>query len=273
MMIATMADVTVPDTQLSQPAPRGKRAAPTNSERPPGGGTTRAGASAHAGSEALLLDIAVHELRSPLTVIQGYASLLEGGDLGGLEAPAQKAVRVIATKAREAQEIATSLLTVARLESNELNIESTTTPLCPLLETALERVRPRLELAGAALDVECPAGLEALADADLVTRILDNLVNNALIYSDPPAAVSLVARPGATWVEIRVSDRGPGVAEADRERIFERFVRGAGAERAAGTGLGLYISRECARRMGGDLTLEESGPGRGSTFLLCLPAV
>jgi two-component system sensor histidine kinase SenX3 len=102
---------------------------------------------------------------------------------------------------------------------------------------------------------------------------MDNLVNNALIYSDPPAtvavAVTVRAAPGA--VEIRVGDRGPGVPEGDRERIFERFVRGAGAGRAAGTGLGLYVSRECARRMGGDLMLERSRPGEGSTFLLRLP--
>jgi signal transduction histidine kinase len=268
-----MADVTVADTQLSQPAPREKQVASTSAGAAAARAEDRPPAGPQASSDALLLDIAVHELRSPLTVIQGYASLLEGGDLGGLDAAALKAVRVIAAKAREAQEMATSLLTVARLESNELRIEPTPTPLRPLLEAAHDRVGPRLELAGASLDVECPDGLEALADAELVARILDNLVNNALIYSDPPATVGLVARPAAGWVEIRVSDRGPGVPEDDRERIFERFVRGAGAERAAGTGLGLYVSRECARRMGGDLSLEASGPGQGSTFLLRLPAV
>jgi signal transduction histidine kinase len=221
-----------------------------------------------------LLDIAVHELRSPLTVIQGYASLLDGGDLGSLEAPALKAVRVIATKAREAQEIAGSVLTVARLESNELRIDRAPVPLGALLQALRDRLGPRLELAGATLDLDCPPGLTALADSDLVARIMDNLVNNALIYSDPPAAVSLSARRPATGgvVEIRVSDRGPGVSDDDRERIFERFVRGAGAERAAGTGLGLYVSRECARRMGGELALESTGTGAGSTFRLTLPA-
>jgi len=226
----------------------------------------------HPNSEALFLDIAVHELRSPLTVIQGYASLLEGGDLGSLDAPALKAIRVIAAKAREAQEIATSLLTVARLESNELRIDRVTTPLRPLLEAAHDRVGPRLELAGADLRVDCPAGLEVLADTDLVARIMDNLVNNALTYSDAPATVALTVRPAPEAVEIRVGDRGPGVPEGERERIFQRFVRGAGATRAAGTGLGLYVSRECARRMGGDLSLEASDEGQGSTFLLRLPA-
>jgi signal transduction histidine kinase len=226
-------------------------------------------ASQRAKSE--LLDIAVHELRSPLTVIQGYAALLDGGDLGELAEPAARAVRVIANKAREAQEIATSLLTVARLESNDLHIERKRIRLRALLEAVRDRMVPRLDLTGATLTLDCTDTLEMAADAALATRVIDNLVNNALTYSDPPAAVAISARRTATGIEIRVSDHGSGVSEADRERIFERFVRGAGAERAAGTGLGLYVSRECARRMGGELVLERSRPGEGSTFLLCLP--
>jgi len=220
-----------------------------------------------------LLDIAVHELRSPLTVIQGYASLLDGGDLGELGEAALKAVRVIAAKAHEAQEVATSLLTVARLESNELRIDREEIALAALLDAVHDRVGPRLDLGGGTLSLDCPAGARAKGDADLVSRIMDNLVNNALIYSDAPATVVLTVRSAPGAVDIRVSDRGPGIPEADRERIFERFVRGAGAGRAAGTGLGLYLSRECARRMGGALSLERSRPGEGSTFLLRLPPV
>ncbi len=219
-----------------------------------------------------LLDIAVHELRSPLTVIQGYASLLDGGDLGELGEAALKAVRVIAAKAHEAQEVAASLLTVARLESNELRIHRDEIVLAALLDAVHDRVGPRLDLGGGTLTLDCPTGAQALGDADLVARIMDNLVNNALTYSDAPATVALTVRPAPEAVEIRVGDRGPGVPEGERERIFQRFVRGAGATRAAGTGLGLYVSRECARRMGGDLVLEASEIGVGSTFRLTLPA-
>ena len=220
-----------------------------------------------------LLDIAVHELRSPLTVIQGYASLLEAGDLGALGEAALKAVRVIAAKAHEAQEVATSLLTVARLESNALRIDREEIPLAQLLDAVRDRVGPRLDLGGGTLSLDCPTAARALGDAALVGRIMDNLVNNALIYSDAPATVSITAGTSSGGVEIRVADRGPGVPEQDRERIFDRFVRGAGAGRAAGTGLGLYVSRECARRMGGELVLEASEVRKGSTFLLTLPAV
>jgi len=224
------------------------------------------------GTKSELLEIALHELRSPLTVIQGYSSLLAAGELGSLEEPALKAIRIIATKASEAQELATTLLTVARLESNELRIERRTLPLRHLLDSVRDRAAPRLHLARAGMTVDCPRELGVVGDASLVAGILDNLINNAVIYSDPPVVISLTASLAGGQVELRVSDRGPGVAEADRSRIFDRFARGAGSERVAGTGLGLYVSRECARRMGGDLTLETSGPGAGSTFLLRLPA-
>lgn len=219
-----------------------------------------------------LLDIAVHELRSPLTVIQGYASLLEAGDLGRLEATGVRAVRAVATKAREAQEIVTTLLTVARLEADELRIDRDTVVLAPLLQGVRDRSRPRLELAGATLSVTCPPELSAIGDEVLVARIMDNLVSNAITYSDPPVEVRVVAASDGGAVTLRVSDRGPGIAEEERERIFERFVRGRGSERASGTGLGLYVSRECARRMGGDLVLEGGHPGQGSTFAVRLLA-
>lgn len=248
------------------------KAPAAGADTPPGGRADDPVAQALERTRSDLLDIAVHELRSPLTVIQGYASLLEAGDLGELGEAALKAVRVIAAKAREAQEVATSLLTVARLESNALRIDREEIPLAHLLAAVAERVGPRLDLGGGTLSLDCPDAARALGDATLVGRIMDNLVNNALIYSEAPAVVSIRVGFSPAGVEIRVGDRGPGVPEQDRERIFERFVRGAGAGRAAGTGLGLYVSRECARRMGGELVLESSVVGEGSTFLLTLSA-
>ena len=220
----------------------------------------------------LLVEIAVHELRSPLTVIQGYASLLASGDLGLVDGAASRALRVISVKAREAQEIAATLLTAVRLDSDDLRMDSRSITVGPLLESIRDRSQPRAELAGATIAVSCPPDLHALGDSGLVARIVDNLVNNALSYSDTPAAVSLSATRSDGRIALRVSDQGLGIPEGERERIFGRFVRGAGAERTSGTGLGLYVSRECARRMGGELAQERTRPGEGSTFVLSLPA-
>jgi len=104
--------------------------------------------------------------------------------------------------------------------------------------------------------------------------VLANLLDNAVKYSRPRSQVQCVVARRAAMAEVRVCDRGEGIAAGEMHRLFTRFGRIAGeANRGIpGTGLGLYISRELARRHGGDITAE-SQPGEGSTFVLSLPLV
>ena len=121
-----------------------------------------------------------------------------------------------------------------------------------------------------AITLEASRPLAASGEERAVIQILVNLIGNAVRHSPPGGRVSL--RFGRTdetaWVT--VSDEGPGIGEADQQRIFERFER-LGSDQP-GTGLGLAIARRLARSMGGDITLE-SPPGQGASFTLALPAV
>jgi len=112
-----------------------------------------------------------------------------------------------------------------------------------------------------------------LADRAMVGKILDNLLNNALTYSDHSPTIRMQARRDADQVAITVADDGAGVAPADQARIFERFARGNDrlSREMPGSGLGLYLSRGLAEQMGGSLQLQASQPGKGSTFVLRLP--
>lgn len=112
-----------------------------------------------------------------------------------------------------------------------------------------------------------------LADRVLIGKILDNLANNALTYSDHPPTIRVQARRDAGQVAITVADDGIGVAPAEQLRIFERFARGTDPlfGEKPGSGLGLYLSRGLAEQMGGSLQLQASQPGKGSTFVLRLP--
>jgi signal transduction histidine kinase len=123
------------------------------------------------------------------------------------------------------------------------------------------------------VEVEVEPGVaSASGDADRIQQVLVNLVDNAAKYGDSPVTVRVEQSNGV--IRICVADRGPGIALAERERIFEKFYRADPqlTRAPSGTGLGLYISRELIHRMGGRLEVR-SRPGAGSTFVVELPTV
>ena len=117
------------------------------------------------------------------------------------------------------------------------------------------------------------AGWLALADPDQFDQVLWAILDNAVSYGARSAVeVSVHTVTDAGEVAITIADHGPGVAEDDRARLFRRFERGADRPTGEGSGLGLYVSRELCRAMGGDLVLEPASPDRGAAFTITLAA-
>jgi signal transduction histidine kinase len=218
------------------------------------------------------MNIAVHELRGPLTVIEGYTELLIRDQGMHLDDEAQRQLATIRRQAGHARTLAEDLLILARLESHELGVAREVIVIGEVVGAAIERALPRARLLSGIVEMSGADGARAAGDTALVSRVLDNLITNAIAYAGrrPIVAVTMAADDGT--VEVRVQDNGPGIHDDERERIFARFARGRRHGAVQGSGLGLYLSRECARRMGGNLILEESGPEAGSRFLLTLPA-
>jgi signal transduction histidine kinase len=225
-------------------------------------------------SKSAFLNMAAHELRTPLSVLRGYVSMLLDGSLGQLAPPVQKPLEIINWKAEELNDLVNDLLFAARVDAGSIPADVVTLDLRDAVAAAVERVKPRADLMEAETSCTLPPGPVVVdADPDHLRRILDNLLNNALTYS-----------AGRPWVQVKVgtepqphvivSDRGVGIPPLERERIFERFYRvnDTTIGPQAGTGLGLYISRGLAERHLGSLRLRESEPGKGSTFVLSLPA-
>jgi signal transduction histidine kinase len=225
-------------------------------------------------AKATVLSLAAHELRTPLAVLRGYLSMLEDGTYEVPQRTAE-AIGILAGKAQELESLVESLLIAARLDAGRVPPAATAVDAAVAVRQALDRLGPRARLEGARLEARLPDGaLLTRADGGHVARILDNLLNNALTYSQRPAQVHVAVRSGR-GVEIVVRDRGVGIPADQRERVFERFARvdGRGSRFTAGLGLGLSISRELAQINGGSLVLEGSRPGQGSTFVLRLPAL
>ena len=219
------------------------------------------------------MSIAVHELRAPLTVTGGYLSMALEGTFGELPKPLRDVLETAQRKTEEAKTLADELLTVARLEGKALTPNAKPVSVADAVRDALARARPRAELVRATVQVEPGNDVTMLADEALVGKILDNLLNNAMTYTDHPPTIRVAARQEGQHVSLTVADDGIGISREDQGRIFARFARGSGPmiTEKPGTGLGLYLSRGLAEQMGGSLQLQSSQPGKGSTFVLRLP--
>ena len=233
--------------------------------------TAQAQAAEQAQSE--FMSIAVHELRAPLTVASGYLGMAMEGAFGELPPALRDVLATAQRKTEEAKLLADELLTVARLEGKVLTLRAEPISVKAALQEALARAGPRAGLVKATITIDPGDDNTVLADRAMVGKILDNLLNNALTYSDHPPTIRMQARRDEDHVVIRVTDDGIGVQTADQPRIFGRFARGTDprSREKPGSGLGLYLSRGLAEQMGGSLRLEASQPGKGSTFVLRLP--
>jgi signal transduction histidine kinase len=215
---------------------------------------------------------ASHELRSPLTSVQGFAELLmlERESLTPRQA---ETVEVILDNCRHLVRLLNDLLDLARSDAGRLSIRPQPTEVAPLVEDVVRTMRARTEADGQVLREEVEPGLPPIyVEPDRIRQILVNLLTNAHEYSPEGASIGVAARAVAAEVEIAVSDDGPGIPAEQLERIFERFTRGdAGlTQRVGGTGLGLAISKSLADLHGGSISAE-STVGEGSTFRLRLP--
>ena len=217
--------------------------------------------------------IASHELRTPLTALQGFSELLAMRRF----APAELA-RIGAIMSAETERlgrIVSDFLDLSRLERGLTpTLRLTRVDAAALIGDAVEvlrRARVTHEF-----EVDCAEALPALeADPDALDRVVKNLVSNAVKYSPTGSRVRVAARahdqPPA--VEITVEDEGPGIADADRARIFEPYYRtAAGARTAGGTGLGLAVVKSLIDAHGGTIRADNVVP-HGTRMTLVLPAV
>ncbi len=192
---------------------------------------------------------ASHELRSPLTSVQGFAELLML-ERDSLTPKQVETVEIILDNCRHLVRLLNDLLDLARSDAGRLAISSQPTELAPLIDDAVRTMRGQTDGARQTLTQRIEPGLPLVeVEPDRIRQILVNLLTNAHEYSPGEASIEVTARVIGAEVEVAVSDDGPGIPEGQLEHIFERFVRGdAGlTQRVGGTGLGLAISEIAGR--------------------------
>ena len=217
-----------------------------------------------------LTQMVIHDLKSPLTVIRSSISMFLKGHLGETS-PQQQRILVRADESSQRiLQLIDNLLDVERLEAGVLVLQPRSIQSANWLRESLANWELVAEAQGKRLHVCIPEALPSLfGDRELLQRVLNNLLTNALKYSSPEGTVEVIASAESSIVVIKVIDDGPGVPDSDKLRIFEKFAQVEGTERR-GTGLGLTFCKMVVEAHGGMLVVGDNPTG-GAVFRLALP--
>jgi signal transduction histidine kinase len=211
---------------------------------------------------------ASHDLRNPITMIRGYATMLQM--VGSLNERQKEYVEKIIKAAGEMMGLIDNLLDLGRIEAG-LGLQLEPLAIEPVLDGALQAVRPEALRKDIELSVEMGDELRPVqGDGTLIRQALLNLLDNALKFTPNGGKVKVRVGVQGEWLRIAISDSGPGIAPMDQARIFEKFRSASRDGGGQGIGLGLAIVRSIAEQHGGRVSVE-SRLGEGSTFYLELP--
>jgi len=231
---------------------------------------------ARARERHLLLSVS-HDLRTPLTSIRGFAEAIQDGAI----ADSSQAAAVIIAESRRLERLVGDLLDLTKLEARQMSIALRPTDVTEVVTTTAEGFRPAAAKSGLSLVLRIPGqdGLAdvpsvppLIADPDRLAQLLANLLENAITFARSVVSVGLAEDGASGGCVITVEDDGPGIAQGDLQRVFERFYRAdRGPSRAMGSGLGLAIVAELAAAMGASVRAESPvNDDGGSRFVLTL---
>jgi signal transduction histidine kinase len=213
-------------------------------------------------------DIA-HELRTPVSVIMGHAEAVHDGVM----APSLESFEIIRDEVERLDGLIEDLRTLSRADAGELSIEFQPVSPARLLEKIQSMHKQHAANRHIAIDLQVAPGLPDIsADPGRMVQVLSNLVDNALLYTPEGGRILISAQLAAGGLEMRVQDSGPGIAENELERVFERFYRSDPSRQrnAGGSGLGLAIAKSIVEKHNGRIWAE-SKPGEGATIVINLP--
>jgi len=212
-----------------------------------------------------------HELKTPLTIIQGFLELVLSDDTGPLSDLQRDFLTSALEEGDRFKKILDDLLDLSRFEATEFSFERKTVDLSAVLRQTAYGFTGEARRRGIALETAVPAGLAVCGDRERLYQAFANLIANAIKYTEK-GEVALSATRKESSVQISVRDSGIGIETEELERIFEQFYRVDNelTRKVGGTGIGLSIVQKIVRRHGGSIAVHSS-PGKGSTFTVTLP--
>lgn len=208
-----------------------------------------------------------HQLKTPLSIMSGYASLLGEADLS--EEERAEYSRTVARESERLVGLIDDMLRLSRIDHREIRPRAEVFALGEQLRQTILQLQPRWSRAGLTLEADIP-DLDVTGDPELLAQVWSNLLDNAVKFTPPGGHVAVALRRTEAGLEVTVRDDGPGMDEATLSRIFEQFYQGDTPHRGEGSGLGLALCKRIVELHGGTIAAE-SRPGEGSCFTVTLP--
>ncbi|HWQ83026.1 MAG TPA: GAF domain-containing protein, partial [Anaerolineales bacterium] len=221
----------------------------------------------------LITETLVHDLRSPLSAVVSAIDVMEGGLTNESQAEIMpQALQVARRGSMRVLGMIESLLDISRLQSGSLELTRIPVDMQTVVDSVLIDFLPQAQDYGVIVHSKVPPGLVASADLTKITRVITNLLDNALKFTPPGGKVAFTGASGDGLIELRISDSGPGVPVDFREKIFDQFAQVPGQRgRRRGSGLGLTFCKLAVEAHGGRIWVETPSSG-GSVFVFTLPA-
>lgn len=219
------------------------------------------------------LSVASHELRTPMGAVRANLAMILNGDYGPVNKGLVEPLTDMKDSTVRLVELVNDLLNVARIEAGRLQFTLVDFPIAEAVRGVVANLAPL----GKEKDVhisltKSKVDAKVQADIDKMKQVLTNLIGNSLKFTDK-GSIIVDIQVHKDMAEVTVTDTGIGITSDDQNKLFSKFKQITTAQdgKPAGTGLGLYISREVVRKMGGDMWIKESVPGKGSTFVFTVP--
>lgn len=217
------------------------------------------------------ISIASHELRTPMTAIKGYVSMLLDGDYGKLPDVVMQPLKDISVSTQRLISLVNDLLNISRIEAGRLKVSVETFDLKQLVDDTVKSLLPiamenKIEMTSSLTSVNVSA------DKSISAQILNNLIGNSLKFTEK-GSIKVTSVVEGDLVKVLIADTGIGISHDDQIKLFGKFnqIEDSNRGHIQGTGLGLYISKSAANKMGGDVWLEKSEVNKGSTFAFSIP--
>ena len=219
------------------------------------------------------LSLTAHELRSPMTAIKGYLSMIKEGDAGEISDTAKRYLQSAMDGNSRLISLVNNILNISKIEEGRLTFDIQDVSLSKLVASIFEEHQASVDGKGLAYSLDIQDGIKDIVavDEDRIYEVLSNLVDNSIKYTEKGQVIVRLFNPNPQTLRFEIVDTGAGVEKEEQKSLFNKFYRAeSGRMKASGTGLGLYVSKLLVNKFGGKIGMD-SAPGSGSTFWFELP--